>query len=420
MLEKKRVEGAVDAVLTLLKTKDDSVSLVDQPKKIDLQFTLKQIPKLKHKNIQIDLPTSIHYELREVCVFVKDLDKKNREYEATVQHYEDLFRQHKIENITKIVPIKALRTDYSLPSSKISLAKAYDLYLADSCVMGLLPGILGKIFYAKKKTIPVKVNLGAKNLKNEIDRAVSNTRCTIQGSGSSCLVTVAHDKMKKKEMVANILAASKHLADQVPGGLENIRNMYIKSSDTTAVPVYLDIDSANEIKLPKVKTNKVATYIDEITTIEHGQVMVQADGHVKIIKDEENETDRKESPKVMKKGRKGKKADAKKSEEETDEVVTEIKEEIDDSAEFGISAGEGDDKNDVVNVDSDDDSKDDVKAEISKSKKSGKSGKKQKKRKSGGDNEEMTVEKKKQKWTEVATTKQTKKLNKKGKKARKA
>ena len=52
-----------------------------------------------------ELPTSIHYELREVCIFVKDIDKKNREYDATVQHYEDLFRRHKIDSISKVSPL---------------------------------------------------------------------------------------------------------------------------------------------------------------------------------------------------------------------------------------------------------------------------------------------------------------------------
>ena len=51
----------------------------------------------------------------------------------------------------QIVPLKALRTDYSLDEDKRSLAKAYDLYLADERIIGMLPGALGKNFYEKKK-----------------------------------------------------------------------------------------------------------------------------------------------------------------------------------------------------------------------------------------------------------------------------
>ena len=51
----------------------------------------------------------------------------------------------------QIVPLKALRTDYSLDEDRRSLAKAYDLYLADERIIGMLPGALGKNFYEKKK-----------------------------------------------------------------------------------------------------------------------------------------------------------------------------------------------------------------------------------------------------------------------------
>ena len=51
----------------------------------------------------------------------------------------------------QIVPIKALRTDYSQPQDKRTLAKAYDLFLCDKRVISLLPGLLGKSFYSRKK-----------------------------------------------------------------------------------------------------------------------------------------------------------------------------------------------------------------------------------------------------------------------------
>ena len=48
------------------------------------------------------LPHSIHYDTREVCLFVKDLDVNDREYEKTVWHYQDLFRQKGIAHISKV------------------------------------------------------------------------------------------------------------------------------------------------------------------------------------------------------------------------------------------------------------------------------------------------------------------------------
>lgn len=51
---------------------------------------------------------------------------------------------------------------------------------------------------------------------------------------------VAHHGLSKSDIVANVLAACEQLADKVPGGSANIKNIYIKGSDTTAVPVYVD------------------------------------------------------------------------------------------------------------------------------------------------------------------------------------
>lgn len=286
MIENKQVEKAVDALLLLLKKKDERLNITDQPEKIDVQFTLKQIPKVKHKNIPLSLPHSIHTDMREVCLFVKDvIGLKDREYEKTVQHYEDILKKHNIDSISKIVPIKALRTDYSMFSSKRSLAKAYDLYLADETVKGLLPGLLGKIFYAKKKLIPVQVNMSAQNLKSEIDRAVNNTRCVLQGSGSNCCVMVAHNGQTRSEIVDNIVAACNQLATLLPGGSVNIKNIYIKGSDTTALPLYFDFSGGDGVELKEAVVRKVPTFTDEITTVEGAKVMIRADGMVKVIKD---------------------------------------------------------------------------------------------------------------------------------------
>lgn len=45
------MEQAVDAVLALMKKEDEPLNITDDKGKIDVQITLKQIPKVKHKNI---------------------------------------------------------------------------------------------------------------------------------------------------------------------------------------------------------------------------------------------------------------------------------------------------------------------------------------------------------------------------------
>lgn len=45
--------------------------------------------------------------------------------------------------------------------------------------------------------------------------------------------------MTDKEIAANILMAAKVFAEVVPGGAENIRNIYIKTEDSPSLPVYI-------------------------------------------------------------------------------------------------------------------------------------------------------------------------------------
>ncbi|KAH3863358.1 hypothetical protein DPMN_026343, partial [Dreissena polymorpha] len=229
------------------------------------------------------LPHSIHHDSREVCLFVKDLDQKNREYEKTVQHFEDVFREKDIHCISKIIPLKALRTDYSMYAAKRSLAKAYDLYLADDKVFGMLPGLLGKIFFAKKKLQPIPVNLSAQNLKSKLEDVVNNTRLVLEGTGSSSCVTVAHNHLSKSQIVDNMVAACSQVAEKLPGGQDNIKNIYIKGADTKALPVYFDFGGLDDVDLPDKVERKLEEAEDEITTVEGARVKIRADGQIQVI-----------------------------------------------------------------------------------------------------------------------------------------
>lgn len=53
-------------------------------------------------------------------------------------------------------------------------------------------------------------------------------------------MSVAHDGQSKSEIVANIVAACKQLMEKAPGGTANIKNIHLKGSDTTSVPLYID------------------------------------------------------------------------------------------------------------------------------------------------------------------------------------
>ena len=54
------------------------------------------------------------------------------------------------------------------------------------------------------------------------------------------MAQVAHDRMSEEEIVSNVLAAANQIAQKLDGGGANIRNLHIKCSATTSVPVYMN------------------------------------------------------------------------------------------------------------------------------------------------------------------------------------
>lgn len=47
--------------------------------------------------------------------------------------------------------------------------------------------------------------------------------------------------MSAAELVQNIVTSAEQLVAAVPGGMENIRNIHIKTPDSMAIPVYTSL-----------------------------------------------------------------------------------------------------------------------------------------------------------------------------------
>ena len=86
-----------------------------------------------------------------MCLFVKDQNKTERDYSATVRHYQELLQGKGVKEVKEIIPLKAIKTEYVPFEAKRNLSNAFDVYLADARIMRLLPGLLGKNFYGRKR-----------------------------------------------------------------------------------------------------------------------------------------------------------------------------------------------------------------------------------------------------------------------------
>jgi len=117
-----------------------------------------------------------------VCLITKDPQRE----------YKDLLESHNIKFVSRVVGVEKLKGKFKPFEARRMLLRENGLFLADDRVIPLLPKLLGKGFFNAKKYIclstavtvsltskflrqPIPVCLKRKDLKGELERAVSST-----------------------------------------------------------------------------------------------------------------------------------------------------------------------------------------------------------------------------------------------------
>uniref|UniRef100_A0A8W8KHC7 Ribosomal L1 domain-containing protein 1 n=1 Tax=Magallana gigas TaxID=29159 RepID=A0A8W8KHC7_MAGGI len=302
-IPKAELAKAVDGLQKLLKVSNAKSDILQEREKIHLQVSMKKIPNLPEQIIKVNLPHGLYTADTDVCLFVKDLDKKSREFEVSEEHFSDMLVEKGVNCVRKVIPLKALKLEYKPFEAKRNLSNEFDLFLADSRIIRLLPSLLGKSFYGRKRN-PIQVDLEAKDLKEEISKAVNNTRCILKNRGSSCLVTVGYSDMTRDQIVENVLKTVEQLSLKFPGGSNNIRSLHIKTTSSASIPFFVSLDSGETVVFPERKKEKNKPVIGEITTVmdkkEESTVGVEA-VEVKIEYDSQGEVDEEPAQKKVKK-----------------------------------------------------------------------------------------------------------------------
>ncbi|KAL9338537.1 hypothetical protein Peur_070306 [Populus x canadensis] len=235
----KTVEKAVNA---LLKWRSSTLNtqkpqLLEQDEFFYLILTLKKIPQKGVSRInahKIPLPNSLINPLNEapeICLIIDDRPKSGLNKDAA---------KKKIQNenlpISKIIKVSKLKTDYRPFEAKRKLRDSYDMFFADKRVVPLLPKMLGKQFFKKKK-IPVTLDLKHHNWKEQIDKACGSALLYLR-SGTCSVVKVGRVSMSREEIAKNVMAAINGIADIVPRKWGGVRSFHLKLLDSLALPVY--------------------------------------------------------------------------------------------------------------------------------------------------------------------------------------
>jgi ribosome biogenesis protein UTP30 len=186
-------------------------------------------PSFKPIRINIPFPFVDLNSIR-VCVFVKDPS-------AT---YKEHFAKAGVKCITKIISISSLKRKYNTFEAKRRLCASFDLFLADSCILPLLPKLLGRTFFVSKK-LPLPMELSPNSpIESATSRITDTLKATYlnMNNGPCISIKAGLSSQPPKELKDNIDAIMKRLQAVLPnGGLQNIRSIHLKTSDSPSIPV---------------------------------------------------------------------------------------------------------------------------------------------------------------------------------------
>ncbi|KAF9583324.1 hypothetical protein BGW38_009750 [Lunasporangiospora selenospora] len=229
MLDAVQTQKAANALLTHIKKKNENSNdlLEDDNQIVWLIIATKKFSDAsKTKPVRIPLKHSITKPDTEVCLFVKDPQRE----------YKDLLQEKKVKSVSKVLGVTKLRNRYKPYEAKRQLCASYGLFLADARVIPVLPKLLGKTFFLKKKQ-PIPVDLTKSDLKKEIERAISSTYMHIN-QGTCSAIKIGLTSQTPGEVTENITTAISHIVEKIPRKWKNIQSIHIKTSDSVSLPIF--------------------------------------------------------------------------------------------------------------------------------------------------------------------------------------
>ncbi|GJJ15619.1 hypothetical protein Clacol_009897 [Clathrus columnatus] len=208
-----------EAETELLPANEQHVWLVLAVKK------MQPLKKLKPHKIPLKYPL-VDPRNTAVCLITKDPQRE----------YKDLLEAHNIKFISRVVGVQKLKGKFKGFDARRLLLRENGLFLADDRVIPLLPGLLGKLWFKAKKQ-PIPVSLTKKELKAELENAISSTYMhQNQGTCTSIkIATLSHDD---NQIFDNIKVALPAIVARINGGWDNVQSLHIKTSNSVSLPIW--------------------------------------------------------------------------------------------------------------------------------------------------------------------------------------
>ncbi|KAF9345434.1 hypothetical protein BGX34_004779 [Mortierella sp. NVP85] len=255
MLDIKQADRAVKALLGHIEKQDQAKNvLLQEEQSVWLIIATKKFSdETKAKPHRIPLKHSIVPPDAEICLFVKDPQRE----------YKNLLEEKKVTAVSKVIGVSKLRANYKPYEAKRQLCASYGMFLADARVVTILPKLIGKTFFLKKKQ-PIPVDMTKGDLKKEIARALGSTYMHLT-PGTCTAVKVGLTSQSAAEITANIETAIPHIIEKIPRKWKNVQAINLKTNNSIALPIYnsLPDDGTTRINVqPSKKGKAIAMDVD--------------------------------------------------------------------------------------------------------------------------------------------------------------
>ncbi|RYP48319.1 hypothetical protein DL768_005775 [Monosporascus sp. mg162] len=173
------------------------------------------------------------------------------------------------KRVTRVIDIGKLKAKFKSYESQRKLFAEHDVFLGDTRIINRLPQALGKTFYKTTAKRPIPVDIQARahkdadgkrakrgaaaskggdkevnactpsQLAGEIERAVGAALVNLSPTVHTA-VRVGYAGWTAEQLAANVGTVARALVEKfVPGKWRNVRGIYVKGSETAALPVWL-------------------------------------------------------------------------------------------------------------------------------------------------------------------------------------
>jgi len=227
-VDAKQLAAATNALLAFIHGENKaSNNLLDDDSFISLVVSLQRTPeKARTKPFYAPLVHSL-YKDRPVCLITCD-----GLYKSVKEH----LKTHPVEGIEKVIGITKLRKEFSRYADKRKLSTSYDLFLADSRLMHLLPKLIGAKFFDKKKH-PSLIDLDRADITPSLIKARDATYFHLR-TGPTIMIKIARTSFSDKEVIENFNAAIEAIVKNIPKKWKGIQALYLRTATSVALPFY--------------------------------------------------------------------------------------------------------------------------------------------------------------------------------------